>query len=42
MPDGEVLTKAEFRARSLNHWLFATGAGIALIGGAISASLSAP
>lgn len=33
--DGEVLTKAEFRARSLNHWLFATGAGVALIGGAI-------
>lgn len=33
--DGEVLTKAEFRSRSLNHWLFATGAGIALIGGAI-------
>jgi putative ABC transport system permease protein len=33
--DGEVLTKAEFRTRSLNHWLFATGAGIALIGGAI-------
>lgn len=31
----EVLTKAEFRQRSLNHWLFATGAGIALIGGAI-------
>jgi putative ABC transport system permease protein len=35
VPDGEVLTKAEFRTRSLNHWLFATGAGIALIGGAI-------
>ena len=35
IPDGEVLTKAEFRARSLNHWMFATGAGIALIGGAI-------
>lgn len=34
-PDTEVLTKAEFRQRSLNHWLFATGAGIALIGGAI-------
>lgn len=34
-PDLEVLTKAEFRTRSLNHWLFATGAGIALIGGAI-------
>ena len=35
MPDSEVLTKAEFRTRSLNHWLFATGAGVALIGGAI-------
>jgi putative ABC transport system permease protein len=30
-----VLTKAEFRERSLNHWLFSTGAGVALIGGAI-------
>jgi putative ABC transport system permease protein len=35
VPDSEVLTKAEFRTRSLNHWLFATGAGVALIGGAI-------
>jgi putative ABC transport system permease protein len=35
VPDGEVLTKAEFRDRSLNHWLFATGAGVALIGGAL-------
>jgi putative ABC transport system permease protein len=34
-PDTEVLTKAEFRKRSLNHWLFATGAGVALIGGAV-------
>jgi putative ABC transport system permease protein len=33
--DSEVLTKAEFRNRSLNHWLFATGAGVALIGGAV-------
>ena len=33
--DSEVLTAAEFRDRSLNHWLFATGAGVALIGGAI-------
>lgn len=31
----EVLTKAEFRERSLDHWLFGTGAGIALIGGAL-------
>jgi putative ABC transport system permease protein len=35
LPDAEVLTKPEFRKRSLDHWLFATGAGIALIGGAI-------
>ena len=35
VPDSEVLTKAEFHDRSLNHWLFATGAGVALIGGAI-------
>ncbi len=33
--DAEVLTRAEFRERSLNHWLFATGAGVALIGGAV-------
>ncbi len=33
--DVEVLTRAEFRERSLNHWLFATGAGVALIGGAV-------
>jgi putative ABC transport system permease protein len=31
----EVLTKAEFRDRSLQQWLFSTGAGVALIGGAI-------
>ena len=31
----DVLTKAEFRSRSLDHWLFGTGAGVALIGGAI-------
>ncbi len=35
LPGREVLTKAEFRDRSLDHWLFATGAGIALIGGAL-------
>jgi putative ABC transport system permease protein len=34
-PDSEVLSRAEFRERSLNHWLFATGAGVALIGGAV-------
>ena len=31
----EVLTKAEYAARSRNHWLFSTGAGFALIAGAI-------
>jgi putative ABC transport system permease protein len=31
----EVLPKVEFRDRSLDHWLFATGAGVALIGGAL-------
>ncbi len=31
----EVLTKAEFRDRSLRQWLFRTGAGLALIGGAL-------
>ncbi len=31
----EVLTKEEFRDRSLTQWLFRTGAGVALIGGAL-------
>lgn len=31
----EVLTKAEFTQRSLRQWLFRTGAGVALIGGAL-------
>jgi putative ABC transport system permease protein len=35
LSDVDVLTQAEFRTRSLNHWLFGTGAGVALIGGAI-------
>src|SRR5258708_24137523 len=35
VPESEVLTKSEFHDRSLNHWLFATGAGVALIGRAI-------
>jgi putative ABC transport system permease protein len=35
----EVLTKAEFRDRSLRQWLFRTGAGVALIGGALLGSL---
>ncbi len=34
-----MLTKDEFRARSLKQWLFRTGAGIALIGGALLGSL---
>jgi putative ABC transport system permease protein len=35
----EVLTQAEFRDRSLKQWLFRTGAGVALIGGALLGSL---
>ncbi|MEL6375281.1 MAG: ABC transporter permease [Pseudomonadota bacterium] len=35
LPNREILTTAEFRNRSLDHWLFGTGAGIALIGGAL-------
>ncbi|MGL4397220.1 MAG: ABC transporter permease [Hyphomicrobium sp.] len=35
----EVLTTAEFQDRSLKQWLFRTGAGIALIGGALLGSL---
>jgi len=35
----EVLTKATFRDRSLAHWLFSTGAGVALIGGALLGTL---
>jgi len=35
----EVLTKEEFRDRSLKQWLFRTGAGVALIGGALLGSL---
>lgn len=35
----EVLTKDEFLARSLKQWLFNTGAGAALIGGAILGTL---
>jgi putative ABC transport system permease protein len=31
----EVLTKEEFQDRSLKQWLFRTGAGVALIGGAL-------
>ena len=33
-PDAEILTHHEFRKRSLDRWLFETGAGAALITGA--------
>lgn len=35
LPDAEILTHAEFRKRSLDYWLFETGAGSALIAGAV-------
>jgi len=35
LPDLEVLTRAEFRQRSIFHWLFRTGVGLALIFGTI-------
>ena len=35
LPDTEVLTQNEFRKRSQNYWLFQTGAGAALIAGAL-------
>jgi putative ABC transport system permease protein len=35
----EVLTQQEFHDRSLRQWLFRTGAGVALIGGALLGSL---
>lgn len=35
LKDAEVLTHDEFRTRSLDYWLFETGAGAALIAGAI-------
>jgi putative ABC transport system permease protein len=35
----EVLSQEEFRNRSLKQWLFRTGAGVALIGGALLGSL---
>jgi putative ABC transport system permease protein len=34
LPDTEVLTHDEFRKKSLNYWMFNTGAGAALIMGA--------
>jgi putative ABC transport system permease protein len=35
LPDMEVLTGDEFRRRSISHWLFRTGVGLALIFGTI-------
>ena len=35
LPDQEILTTAEFRDRNLDQWLYSTGAGVALIGGAL-------
>jgi putative ABC transport system permease protein len=34
LPDAEVIAHAQFRKRSLDYWLFETGAGAALIAGA--------
>ena len=39
LESADVLTKAQFENRSLTQWLFRTGAGLALIGGAILGSL---
>ena len=35
LADAEVVSASEFRTRSLNYWLFNTGAGSALIAGAV-------
>ena len=35
LTDAEVITPAEFHDRSLSRWLYGTGAGMALIGGAM-------
>jgi len=37
LPDAEVLTQDGFRKRSLDYWLFETGAGSGLIAGAVLA-----
>ena len=37
LPDAEVLTHQAFRKRSLDYWLFETGAGSGLIAGAVLA-----
>ena len=35
LPDQDILSTQEFRARNLDQWLYSTGAGVALIGGAL-------
>ncbi len=35
LPGASVFTKAEFLNRNLDYWLFNTGAGVALLGGAL-------
>jgi putative ABC transport system permease protein len=35
LPGVSVYTKAEFLQRNLDYWLFGTGAGVALLGGAL-------
>jgi putative ABC transport system permease protein len=35
LPGTSIYTKAEFLKRNLDYWLFGTGAGVALLGGAI-------
>ncbi len=39
LESAEVLTRQEFHDRSLRQWLFRTGAGVALIGGALLGTL---
>jgi putative ABC transport system permease protein len=35
LPGTSIFTKAEFRQTNLDYWLFGTGAGVALLGGAV-------
>jgi putative ABC transport system permease protein len=35
LPNASIFTKAEFLQRNLDYWLFGTGAGVALLGGAM-------
>ncbi|MGI9524768.1 MAG: ABC transporter permease [Hyphomicrobiaceae bacterium] len=39
LPDHDILTSQEMKDRSIDHWLFGTGAGIALIVGAVLGTL---